>query len=167
MVGMSVAVWWPAFTLGAWGDFFFDQLLTVWAASTGALIVVLIQRDGAHRIRRSLALLVPTLWLVLSFLVQPDDADWLVVLVAVIGGIVAILAVPTTMWVLARIIWPEFGDDISWPRRLIVLGAVATIAVASFLLGANQSRFLTCDDFSISGNSLPPGCTPAPTETPE
>ena len=27
VVGMSVAVWWPAFTLGAWHDLFFDQQL--------------------------------------------------------------------------------------------------------------------------------------------
>ncbi|MCS5722962.1 hypothetical protein N1028_04890 [Herbiconiux sp. CPCC 203407] len=45
-------------------------------------------------------------------------------------------------------------------ERLVVLGAVGFIAVASFLLGANHSRFLTCEDFTLSGNSEPPGCTP-------
>ena len=162
VVGMSVAVWWPAFTLGAWGDFFFDQELTVWAAATGAFIVVLVQPNVRHRLGKAIALLVPTLWLVLTFVAQPDDGDFGALLLILLGGLVAFLAVPATMWVLARIIWPEFGNDISWSRRFAVIGAVALIAVASFLLGANQSKFLTCQDFSISGNSEPPGCTPAP-----
>lgn len=160
VVGMSVAVWWPAFTLGAWGDFFFDQMLTVWAASTGALFVVLLQLRGRARILRALALLIPSLWLALSFVPVPKDEDVFAWAVALLGILVGLLAVPTTIWVLARIIWPEFGDDISWPRRLVVIGAVALIALASFLLGVNQSKFLTCEEFTVSGNSEPPGCTP-------
>jgi hypothetical protein len=161
---MSVAVWWPAFTLGAWGDFFFDQMLTVWAASTGALIVVLIQPRSRRKIGRALALLVPSLWLALSFVVRPDTQDLGALLFGLLGAVVALLAVPTTIWVLARIIWPEFGEDISWPRRLSVIGAVALIALASYLLGVNQSKFLTCEEFTVSGNSEPPGCTPMPTD---
>jgi hypothetical protein len=164
VVGMSVAVWWPAFTLGAWGDFFFDQMLTVWAAATGAFVVVLIQPRGKRRVWRSLALLIPSLWLVLSFTVDPDDEDLATALVNLLAIVVALLAVPATIWVLARIIWPEFAEDITWPRRLVVIGSVLLIAVASFLLGVNQSKFLTCADFTISGNSEPPGCTPAPPE---
>jgi hypothetical protein len=167
VVGMSVAVWWPAFTIGAWGEPFFDQSLTVWAAATGAFIVVLFQPRGRPRVWRALALLIPSLWLFLSFFANeadPDDA--VAVIVAVLGGLVAILALPTTIWVLARVIWPEFAEDISWPRRLAVLGSVLVIAVASFALGVNQSRFLTCEDFAISGNSEPPGCTPAPVDEP-
>ncbi|WPO86546.1 hypothetical protein SCB71_20345 [Herbiconiux sp. KACC 21604] len=160
VVGMSVAVWWPAFTLGAWGDFFFDQMLTVWAASTGALFVVLLQLRGRARILRALALLIPSLWLALSFVPVPNDEDVFAWAVTLLGILVGLLAVPTTIWVLARIIWPEFGDEISWPRRLVVIGAVALIALASFLLGVNQSKFLTCEEFTISGNSQPPGCTP-------
>ncbi len=157
---MSVAVWWPAFTLGAWGDFFFDQMLTVWAAATGALIVVLIQPRGVPRLGRAFALLIPSLWLALTFLDDQDEGDLFTGIVTLVGVLVGILALPTTIWVLARIIWPEFGDTISWGRRLVVIGAVLLIAAASFLLGLNQSRFLTCGDFSISGNSEPPGCTP-------
>lgn len=167
VVGMSVAVWWPAFTLGAWGDFFFDQMLTIWAAATGAFIVVLIQPRGKPRVGRAFALLIPSVWLGLSFLVaDADPEDPVAGLVTVLGVVVGILAVPATIWVLARMIWPEFAEDITWPRRLVIIGAVLAIAVASFLLGANQSKFLTCDDFAVSGNSNPPGCVPAPTDEP-
>jgi hypothetical protein len=167
VVGMSVAVWWPAFTLGAWGDFFFDQMLTIWAAATGAFIVVLIQPRGKPRVGRAIALLIPSLWLGLWFLTDDVDTNDLVVgLVSLLGIVIGILAVPATIWVLARMIWPEFAEDISWPRRFAIIGAVLVIAVASFLLGVNQSKFLTCDDFTISGNSNPPGCSPAPVDEP-
>ncbi|ARJ07471.1 hypothetical protein B5808_17345 [Cnuibacter physcomitrellae] len=159
---MSIALWWPAFTLGAWGTLFFDQGLTVWAASVGALVVVLIQPRGRKRLWKALALLVPSLWVVLLFVVVDDTSDLLTGILTLAGLIAAVLGLPVTIWVLARVVWPEFGEDIPWSRRLIVLGAVLLIAVASFFLGANQSRFLTCGDFTISGNSEPPGCTPGP-----
>jgi hypothetical protein len=158
LIGMCVVVWWPAFTIGAWGEPFFDQALGVWAAATAALIVVLLERRRRRKVWRVLALLTPTLWLVLSFVVQ-DASDDAVLAVAFIGVVVAVLALPTAIWVLARMVWPELGDT-AWRERLVVLGAVGFIAVASFLLGANHSRFLTCEDFTLSGNSEPPGCTP-------
>lgn len=167
VVGMSVAVWWPSFTLGAWGDFFFDQMLTIWAAASGAFIAVLIQPRGQPRVGRAIALLIPSLWLGLWFLTaDADPDDWVVGVVSLLGIVIGILAVPATIWVLARMIWPEFAEDISWPRRFAVIGAVLLIAVASFLLGVNQSKFLTCGDFTISGNSEPHGCTPDPVDTP-
>lgn len=161
IVAMSVAVWWPAFTLGAWGTFFFDQLLTVWAASIGALIVVLFQPRGRPRVLKALALLVPSLWVGLTALPLDED-DLGAFLIDLVAIFVALLSVPATIWVLARVMWPEFGEDISRGRRVLVVAAVVIVGIASFLLGANQEHFLTCGDFTISGNSEPPGCVPGP-----
>lgn len=154
---MSVALWWPAFTLGAWGTLFFDQQLTVWAASVGALVVVLLQRRGRPKVWKSLALLVPSLWLVLSFL-PFNDEDPVSIAVDLLAVAVALLGLPATMWVLARVVWPELGENIGWGGWMLVIGVVAAIGLASFLLGVNQEQFLTCADFTISGNSEPPGC---------
>jgi hypothetical protein len=51
------------------------------------------------------------------------------------------------------------------PRRTAVLAvvAVALIAAGCFTLGVNHARFLTCEDFILSGNALPHECVPAPT----
>lgn len=162
VIGMSVAVWWPAFTLGAWGTLFFDQLLTVWVASTAAFFVVLLHPRGMrHRIPQALALLVPSLWLALSF--AGDDASNLWIdLTNVLGAIVALLGIPFTIWVLVRIMWPDVVDGMTWRRRLFALLIVVAIGIGSFVLGLNESRFMTCGDFTISGNSEPPGCTPGP-----
>lgn len=160
IVGMSVALWWPAFTLGAWGTLFFDQQLTVWAASVGALVVVLLQRRGRPKLWQSLALLVPSLWLLLSFL-PVDDEHLVNVIIDLLAVVVALLGLPATMWVLARVVWPELGENIGWRGRMLVIGVIAVIGVISFLLGVNQEHFLTCADFAISGNSEPPGCAKA------
>lgn len=157
-VGMSIAVWWPAFTFGAWGALFFEQILTVWAASTAALLVVILRRHGdRNRWGKAAALSVPTLWLVLAIFFK-GDKGFLGQSIEALGGAVAILGIPAMIWVLARVIWPEFGDDLPLVWRFIVVAAVMAIGAVSFVLGMNHAAFLTCEDFTISGNSEPPGC---------
>jgi hypothetical protein len=161
VVGMCVAVWWPAFTLGAWGDLFFDQMLTVWVAATAALVVVLVQpRSAGRRWPRALALAVPSLWLALFFLVGPDDADVdvVTVLVTAFGALVGLVGIPFTLWTLCRVLWPDLFTALRRRARWAVAAVVLAMAVASFLLGTAQNRFLTCEDFDVSGNSRPPGC---------
>lgn len=160
LVGMSIAVWWPAFTLGAWGDLFFDQLLTVWVAATAAFVVVLLQpRPSKRRFLRAAILLVPSLWLVLAF-VELETEDLLTAVVDLLAILVAIIGIPFTIWVLVRVLWPDFGTHLRWTTRIIVLLSVAAIAVGCWALGANHHEFLTCGDFVQSGNSPPDNCVP-------
>lgn len=165
VIGMSIAIWWPAFTLGAWGELFFDQLLTVWVAATVGIVLVLTQpKSMGRRGWRVVALAVPSLWLVLAF--SPADLDNGSVLVAdVIAMLVGLLGIPFTLWTLVGILWPEAFSALSRRLRWGIAAIVACVAMASFLLGVFNSRFMTCQDFELSGNSRPPTCvsaTPAP-----
>lgn len=161
VVGISVTLWWPAFTLGVWGTLFFDQLIGVWAAATACLVVVLVQpRPYKGRVWQAIALCVPSLWLVLSFTADGNSDNTAVLLADLAGILVAMLGLPLTAWVLVRLLWPGFGGDLPSRRRWILLAAVLGITGISYLLGVFQADFLTCGDFSISGNSLPPGCRP-------
>ncbi|KAA9108564.1 hypothetical protein F6B43_13310 [Microbacterium rhizomatis] len=167
MVGMAIATWWPAFTLGAWGEIFFDQLLALWAASIAAFVFVLVERRPVRaRLARAFALLLPSLWVVVMFFLGDETDDVFVVLVQLSALLAVFIGMPFTIWVLVRIIWPDFGTEMPGRTKWLIVLVVIGVAVASFVLGLNQSRFLTCDDFAISGNSLPPGCRPAPTATP-
>ena len=61
---------------------------------------------------------------------------------------------------------PAFFQSI-WNTLVLVLGVllitvVGGIAIISFVLGLTQSQWLYCEDFAISGNSEPAGCTPEP-----
>ncbi|MFD4422881.1 hypothetical protein ACFWN7_15450 [Agromyces sp. NPDC058484] len=160
LIAMAIAVWWPAFTLGAWHVVFFDQILTVWAASTAALFfVVFDRRPQRRRVLKAVALLLPSVWIVLTF-VEFGVRDWVTLLADAVGFVAVLFAIPFTIWILVRVMWPEFGSGISIGWRWGIAGAIAVIAVGSFLLGLNHPLFLTCEDFAISGNSEPPGCTP-------
>lgn len=158
MVGMAAIVWWPAFTLGAWQTLFFDDLLGLWAASTAAFVFVLVERRPVGgRLVRAFVLLLPSLWLLLNFIV--GDTDNIAVAVVDLAAIGAVLiGIPFTLWVLVRIVWPDFATETRRRTKWLIAGVVLGIAVVSLVLGANQMHFLTCDDFTISGNSQPPGC---------
>lgn len=168
LVGMSAAVWWPAFTLGAWQVLFFDQVLTVWAVATAALIVVLFQPRARRRVLRVLALAVPSLWLALAFFDDAATDDAYSLLVELIGWGVGVLGIPFALWTLVGVVWPELFTELRRRARVGVAVTVVLVAVSSFLLGVYQDRFLTCEDFDVSGNSRPPGCvvTPGPVTAP-
>ncbi len=159
LIGMSGAIWWPAFTLGAWHTLFFDQLLTVWVVATAGFVVVLIQPARPRvKVGRAVALIVPSLWLVLSFTSAPAADDIWGNLFDVLAVVVGLAGIPFTLWVVVRTVWPDVIADYSPVARLGIFAIVAAIALASFVLGLNQSSFLTCEDFTLSGNSEPPGC---------
>ncbi len=160
-VGMAIVVWWPAFTLGAWGLLFFDTLLTLWVASTAAFAFVLFERRPVgRRLWRAFLLLLPSVWLVFSF-IDFETTDFVTFVATAFALIVVLVASPLTVWVLARVMWPDFGENSTRGQRWLIVGVVLGIAVAAFLLGLNQEHFLTCDDFTVSGNSEPPGCVKA------
>jgi hypothetical protein len=160
-IGISVVVWWPAFTLGVWGEVFFEQLMTLWAASTAAFVVVLVERRpvGARLLRATL-LLLPSVWVALSFVFDDSTTDLTVFLIDLIAIIAVLVGMPFSLWVLLHIAWPDLGTGSPLSQRILVAGVVTAIAVGSFVLGLNHAGFLTCEDFTISGNSEPPGCSP-------
>ena len=55
---------------------------------------------------------------------------------------------------------PDLAEEASWRDRLVVIAAVAVIVIGAYGIGTIQDRIFTCGDFTISGNSQPPGCTP-------
>ncbi|SIT71487.1 hypothetical protein [Microbacterium sp. RU33B] len=161
MVGIVAIAWWPAFTLGAWGEIFFDDILGLWAASTAAFVFVLIEhRPVGVRLARAVVLLLPTVWLVLNFVVDDDTADLSVALIDLAAFAAVIIGIPFTLVVLVRIVWPDFAERTPRRAKWIINSVVGVVVIASFVLGLNQARFLTCDDFAVSGNSEPRGCTP-------
>ncbi|MEV8273440.1 hypothetical protein [Microbacterium sp. NPDC077184] len=163
MVGMSLAVWWPAFTVGAWEEIFYTQVLALWAASTAAFVFVLVERRPVGvRLLRAFLLLLPTALLVLMFIVNDDEEDLLIALVDIAAFLAVLIGLPFTLWVLTRIVWPDFAHDMSRRTKWLITLTVLGVAVVSMILGALHPYFLTCEDFTIAGNMPPEGCTPSP-----
>lgn len=162
MVGIAAVAWWPAFTLGAWGELFFDDLLGLWAVSVASFVFVLVERQSwLRRLLQALALSLPSVWLVMSFVArQQKDADVTAAVVDLAAIAAVLIGIPFTLVVLVRIIWPDFRSDTTRRWRWLITGVVGAVAVSSFVLGVNQAQFLHCEDFDISGNSRPAGCVP-------
>ncbi|WP_062461018.1 hypothetical protein [Demequina soli] len=163
VVGAATVIWWPAFTLGAWGRVFFEQILLLWAAATAALLVVLFRQGGERPRGRVLAtLLVPTLWIVGEFVGSAADNPAVTQLVRWFGAIVTVVGLPTLVWVLLRTVRPDLVEAVPARGWAAAAATVGIIAAVSLVLGWLNPHFLQCEDFTISGNSPPPGCTPAP-----
>jgi hypothetical protein len=160
-VATSALAWWPAFTLGAWGIVFFEQLMLLWAVSTAAFVVLILAgtRETISRWRVA-ALLVPTAWLVLALLTPTGEGSRLADVAQVIGTVITIAGIPTMAVLLLQLASPSAVNVRDRRDRLVAGVAVLVVAVMSYGAGALNEKFLTCGDFTISGNSAPPGCNP-------
>jgi hypothetical protein len=160
VVAAALVVWWPAFDLGAYGVLFFNQFLSLWAASTAIFLVSL---TAGRRARvswaRRLALLIPSLWLLLAFALPEGGArPWSRALFYT-AVMLTLAGAPFLAALLLRVTIAGY-QQIPSRRRLVAAAVVGTVAIAAFGLGQFNNRFLTCNDFVISGNDTPPGCAP-------
>jgi hypothetical protein len=158
-VAASSIGWWPAFTMGVYGVIFFEQHLALWAAATSAFIAV--ELGGGRRVLRRVSnytLLLPSLWLVLIWLLPVTDSTARYVLFW-FGVVVTLLGMPALAAFLVRLLVP--GAE-SLPRRqaAIAIIAVAIVMAAAYVGGTQHPHMLSCDDFSISGNFAPENCNP-------
>lgn len=157
VIAFSSVAWWPAFTLGAWGTIFFTQVMSLWAVATAAFVLVALTVDARKRFGWwAVALLLPTGWLLLALELAPGKyaaPAWLATLVTLLGA-------PAMMWILIRFAAPDLVEDAEPRDRITVVAAVLVVVLGAFAVGSFQDRFFTCGDFTISGNSEPPGCVP-------
>jgi hypothetical protein len=162
VVAAALVVWWPAFDLGAYGVIFFQQLLALWAASTAIFLVSLTagRRDRVSWPRR-LALLLPSLWLVLAIVVPEIGAEPLSRALFYLAVVLTLAGTPFLAALLLRVTIEGY-EEIPNRRRLLAAGVVGIVAIASFGLGSFNNRFLTCNDFVISGNDTPQNCSHGP-----
>ncbi len=105
-------------------------------------------------------MLLPTLWVILAFLVSGVTSGASVTVVAAFGTIITLAGIPFMAIVLTRIAMPDAAEATTTRDRWAIIAAVVVVVIAAFVLGKAQAHFLTCGDFTISGNSQPPGCTP-------
>jgi len=54
------------------------------------------------------------------------------------------------------------AETVRKPGRVAVaVSVIAIVGVSSFVVGTQHPRLLTCEEFTISGNDQPVGCTPS------
>ena len=151
--------WWPAFTLGVYGVISFEQHLALWAAATSSFLAVWLMggRAALHR-PVTYALLLPSLWLLLVWLLPVTAGTSYDTLLFWGGLVITLLGMPVLAAFMVRLLLPQ-ARNINRPQALKVMIVVVLVMVASFGIGTLHPHMLSCDDFTISGNSAPPNCT--------
>jgi hypothetical protein len=167
-IGASLLIWDLAFTLGAYHTVFYSRLFQILVISTVLLMGSIVLR---HEIKvrpwMRVLLAVPLVWL-LARLVAPfgTSSHSAHVLDAILVGL-TVASVPFTLWVVARILAPDY---FALPRRMlktVALVIIGLVAVAGFVVGQFNYRFTTCHDYVEAGDNTPSNCRPAsPPSTP-
>lgn len=151
---------WPAFTLGAYGVIFFEQHLALWAATTSAFLALGWAR-GPRVWRRpaALALLLPSFWVVLAWVLPVGGTSGVYQLLFWLGVVVTVFGMPALAAFLVRLLIPA-SERLVGRERFAALGVVALVMAVSYALGTQHPHILTCEDFTISGNYAPDNCSP-------
>ncbi len=160
-VPSAVLAFWIGFNLGAFDDIFFDQVLAVWVTATVVLVASLVSKLPPRTWLGRLVLLVPTVWLIAATLIDPGDSSGSTDVLFIITVVVTVVTLPFIGWILVTAINPDFLG-LARANKSAVIAAALVFFLAGWVLGTANDQFLTCDDFKVSGNDLPAGCTPEP-----
>ncbi|KXX55308.1 hypothetical protein [Rhodococcus sp. LB1] len=157
-VATSLLVWWPAFTLGVYNTVFFEQIFALWAAATTAFFVAVLLL-GRRAQPAVYSLLIPSVWIVLTWLTSADTTSLGHDILFWLGVVVTIAGIPAMVTLVLVMVVPG-SEAVRGRDTAVAVGAIVLVVVLSFALGTQHPRLLTCDDFKISGNDQPAGCTP-------
>ncbi len=158
-IALSIATWTYSFTLGAYGEVFYKDILTIWIVSLAALIAATIiwQTDDGEVYFTwwgALLLLIPSMLMFSEFLGLTHNStlisalEWFLLLAAIpyVGYILLSVAAPDTM-------------ELHSPKFILGLATCITlINAASFGIGFYNAYFFSCDDFIRAGDEAPNGC---------
>jgi len=159
-VATSLLVWWPAFTLGVYDKIFFEQLLGLWAAATAAFVVAVLLL-GRRAQPAVYSLLLPSVWVVLTWLIPGDRTSLGHDVLFWLGVAVTLAGFPAMVAIVLVMVVPGAESVRSARDNVVAIAAITLVVALSFSMGTQHRRLLTCDDFEISGNNLPTGCTPS------
>lgn len=145
------------FNYGAFGVIFFEQVFTVWVISTIVFAASIFSRLEPNSWPKRLVLLLPSLWLVISWLSNNTDLERIDDAALVFTIIVTFVALPFVGWILITTINSDFAD-LDLGHKTAVIAAVGVFLVIGLFLGARNDLVLDCEDFKVSGNDLPTNC---------
>jgi hypothetical protein len=78
-------------------------------------------------------------------------------------GVLVTLAGFPAMVVIVLVMVVPGAEAVRGRDTVVAVAAIALVVVLSYTLGTQHRRLLTCEDFKISGNDQPAGCTPGTT----
>jgi len=145
--------------MGVYGVVFFEQHLALWAVATTAFFSLGYARGVRIWLRRGvLALLLPSVWMTLAWLLPVGGSTGIYQVLFWLGVVITVLGMPALAAFMVRLLIPT-AERLQGSERWAAIGVVALVMLASYVVGTQHPRLLTCDDFTVSGNFAPPGCS--------
>ena len=146
-----------AFNFGAFETIFFVRIFALWVAATIVLVASFFTSVEPQNWLGRLALLFPTLWLLLQSAVVTGVVSVNDAVVGWLALVTAIVALPFLGYAIIGAINPSFLD-LPIRNKWAIIIAVVVFSVLGAAIGARNDLFLTCDDFKVSGNDQPENC---------
>lgn len=146
-----------AFNLGAFDTIFFDAIFTVWVIATIVLVGSLVSKLPPQNWFGRFVLVVPSLWLLAAWIVDPAGKDVASQVVFASTIFITLICLPFIAWILISAINPDFLE-LAGSNKAAIIVAVLLITAAGYFAGARNDIFLNCEDFKVSGNDLPDNC---------
>lgn len=155
-IGLTLVTWRISFTLGAYGEVFYTDFLSIWfvsLAALGASFVVGRTADGTLYLTwwGTLLLSLPTV--VMTSAIWSSNPEALPYF-----SLLLLPAIPYTAYILVSVAVPEAAELHSKQLFRWLVAIVVIVNVVSFGVGKYNFAFMTCDDFTIAGDHLPASC---------
>ncbi len=161
-VAAAFFAWDVGFEFGAHGRIFFEKVFAAWSISLALLIIFIIIPKRLLRVPPTLwvATAIPTLWLCIALInrAAPDEILFRHVM-TVLGFLAVLTCFPYVAYVIVSVLYPEFTKMREPGPKIGVVLIIVLMTMAGYLIGSNHYRFLTCEDFEISGQSVPSNCS--------
>jgi hypothetical protein len=158
-IAISLATWPISFTLGAYGEVFYNELLTVWVASMAAFLAGMFigyTQEGEVYLTwwGGVLLSVPTL-IMLSAALQIDQIP---LALDVLEWLLLLGSLPYIAYIMLSVATPD-AMELKSPRLVIgLITCFVVVNVSSFGAGHLNWVFMTCDDFIRAGDEAPESC---------
>jgi hypothetical protein len=171
----SIWAWDLAFSYGVYRTVSFHTRERLFVVSLAVLLGALMLRRRVRLHRWVLAAFAPPILLILLRLLVPVDPGVAPVgsrvateagpAVRVVEGILVvatILTSPVVLWVVARLLAPDYFILPGRRVKIALLVIVATVALIGYLVGRYNYHFLTCEEFLVAGDNAPANCVHTP-----
>jgi hypothetical protein len=174
LVTVSLVVFDMAFSIGAYGDLFFETYLKIWVAA----MVVILGSLALPRNNRPIGtkgiflMLLPTLYFPASvattlLVSQPIDetgeaslTDLWMFIILLITALAYVISLPYVVFTLARILDTNLVELPTRRMRISLVVIALAMGVSGFGLGTLHPYWLTCEEFLTAGTYIPANCTP-------
>ena len=162
-IATAMVAWDIAFNLGAFHTVFFARRHQLAVVLFVVVLGTLALRRQVHVHWWVLAFLsIPFVWIVFRLIFPERDSGQLTGTVDS-GFLIAIIVIyPVAFWVVLRLMAPDYFDIPNLRLKIASFTIVIVVAGIGFLVGEFNNRFLSCEEFAVSGNYLPADCAESP-----